>query len=116
MTRPTTAPPILERDFQRSVVELAELLGWKIYHVANVRGRLRAKSSIGFPDLLLTRAGRLIVAELKRDGREPTDAQQGWLDALALVPGITVACWRPADFDEIADVLSPGTRPATLTG
>ena len=50
------------------MIELAEICGWRSYHVSNVKGRLRAKSSIGFPDLVLTRAGRMIAAELKRDG------------------------------------------------
>ena len=88
------APPILERDFQRTVIELAEVCGWRSYHVANVKGRLRAKSSIGFPDLVLVRSGRVIAAELKRDGRDLTDPQRAWLDALDLVPGIEAVCWR----------------------
>ena len=117
MTRTGKLPkllPILERDFQRTVIELAEICGWRSYHVANVKGRLRARSSIGFPDLVLTRDGCMIAAELKRAGRDPTDAQRQWLHALGLVPGVTAVCWRPADWPEIEATLT--RRAATLAG
>ena len=40
-----------EADFQRTVIELAELHRWRIYHVARVKGKLRSHTSKGFPDL-----------------------------------------------------------------
>ena len=44
-----------EADFQKTVIEVAELHQWRIYHVANVKGQLRSKTSEGFPDLVLAR-------------------------------------------------------------
>ena len=103
---PTEIPAPRERDFQRSVVQLAEFFGWKVYHVADVKGRLRARSSVGYPDLTLLRDGTMIVAECKRDGLHPTDRQQQWLEAFALVPGVRAFCWRPADWPEIEALLT----------
>ena len=61
------------RLFSNTIIELAELHQWRIYHVAKVKGQLRADTSKGFPDLVLARdyrpAARLVFAELKLEGR-----------------------------------------------
>ena len=87
---------VAEKDFMESVVELARLMGWKSYHTFNSR-----RSEAGFPDLCMTRGGRVIFAELKTDKGKVSPAQREWLDALALCPGLEVLVWRPSDWDDV---------------
>lgn len=47
---PTSPRWVRERDFQAAVMELARLLGWRVYHTWDSR-----KSEPGFPDLVLVR-------------------------------------------------------------
>ena len=93
-----------EAQFQQTVIELAELHRWRIYHVANVKGKLRSETSKGFPDLVLARPGRLVFAELKREGEDPTDEQEIW-HALLRSAGEEMYVWRPSDWREIEEVL-----------
>ncbi len=65
-----------ERAFQRQIVQLAELMGWRTYHTYDSR-----RSNPGFPDLVLVRAPRVIFAELKRQRGRVTAAQTEWVDA-----------------------------------
>jgi hypothetical protein len=89
---PMTSPAMLERDLQAQIVQVATMLGYLSYHTHDSR-----KSREGFPDLVLLheRTGALILAELKRDGQNPTPAQTRWLTALSLRH--TAVVWRPAD-------------------
>lgn len=83
-----------EAELQASVVDLAQRLGWRCYHTYDSR-----RSGPGFPDLMMVRNGRMVIAELKRQGRYPRPAQRAWLDDLRQVSGnITVAVWRPSDW------------------
>lgn len=87
-----------EAELQASVIELARLTGWRYYHTHDSR-----RSPHGFPDLILVRLGRMIVAELKSARGVPTPAQEAWLDDLALVQDrsggvVEVRLWRPADW------------------
>ena len=90
-----------ERDFQRQVVELAELTGWRTYHTYDSRN-----SHPGFPDLVLVRAPRLIFAELKRERGRVAAAQREWAEDLEACPGVEYYLWRPSDWDEIKQVLT----------
>lgn len=89
-----------EREFQEQVVQLARLLGWAVYHPW-----LSVKSTQGWPDLAMAKRGRLVLAELKSEKGQLSDAQAGWLDLLRTVSGIEVFCWRPSDWDTIERVL-----------
>jgi len=51
------------------------------------------------------RAGRVIFAELKRNGARPTPAQRAWLEALQACAGVEVYLWTPNDWDAIIDAL-----------
>lgn len=105
-------PPISEREFQAQVKELALWNGWLVYHTFDSR-----RSDAGFPDLVLARGQQLIFAELKSAKGRVTAEQQAWLDALGRVaaalvqPGlpphvpVRVVMWRPADWDEIEQLL-----------
>jgi len=88
----TPEPKLTEAHWQRRVTDFATLRGWLVYYPLISRG-----SAPGWPDLTLTRAGRLIFAELKIDTGRLTRDQQAWLDKLAACPGVIAHVWRPAD-------------------
>lgn len=89
-----------EAEFQRDVVKLARDLGWHHHHE-----RFSIGSPSGLPDLLLWRPGdRLLFAELKRVGREPTARQAAVIESLRAA-GQETYVWTPLDFDEIHAVL-----------
>jgi hypothetical protein len=95
-----------EASFQKQVLALAKLKGWRDYHTHDSR-----RSAAGFPDLVLVRGERLIFAELKRDGGKPRPEQMEWLTALGGVGGIVCGhvqtfVWRPADWNRIVELLS----------
>lgn len=81
-------------------MDLARLLGWRCYHPW-----LSARSTPGFPDLVLVRPPRILFVELKTERGKVTPAQQAWLDALAACPGCEVDLWRPRDLDAAAATL-----------
>ena len=88
-----------EKEFQTVVVQYARLLGYRVYHTHDSR-----RSEPGFPDLVLVREGRLLVAELKRQTGRTSPAQQEWLELLRSA-GVDAYIWRPSDWDEITEVL-----------
>lgn len=92
-------PPESERHFQAFVVKLARSFGWRVYHTYDSR-----RSSPGFPDLVMVKAGRVIAAELKADRGKTTEAQNEWLDDLHNA-GVETWVWRPADKGRLALVL-----------
>lgn len=90
-----------EETFRAEVVRLAKLYGWEHFHTYDSR-----RSPEGFPDEIMIKPPVLWVAELKRDGKVPTKAQQKWLDLFAAVRIIKVGDYRPRDMDTIIKVLS----------
>jgi hypothetical protein len=91
---------VAERELTGYVADLAHLFGWRRYHTW-----LSRHSPAGFPDEVLVRGARLIVAELKSERGKVSAAQVEWLDALGQVPGVETYVWRPSDMDRIAEVL-----------
>lgn len=89
-----------EETFQATVLAFARLHGWLVYHTRDSR-----RSPEGFPDLVMTRADRCVVAELKVGRNTTTAAQRRWLAAFAAVPGVAAFTWRPTDWAEIETVL-----------
>ena len=109
---PTRATEVSESDFQQTVIQLAKLNGWLVYHDRRVQVRRKEGSEYwttpmagdpGYPDLTLARRGRVIFAELKSEKGKPSDAQLGWLVSL---PNSYV--WRPSDWDSIVELLAKG--------
>ena len=90
-----------ERDLQETVRQIALAHGWDYSHVHDSR-----HSPSGFPDVVTIHEGmgRGLVAELKREGEEPTAAQRRWL-ALFRAMGWETHVWRPRDLDEIQRLL-----------
>ena len=114
------SPAETERDFQRSVMELAELSGWESLHVRTSmqQGRyLTATTGTmakGWPDLVLVHRSRqrLIFAELKADkGRLRPDQSRVLSLLWQLVEGPTrgwaeVHVWHPKDWPTIEATLT----------
>lgn len=96
-----------EKDWQSRVVDLAKLMGWRIYSARaaqTAKGWRTPVTSKGFPDLLLLKAGRMIAAELKV-GTAVRSEQAEWLNELGQVAGVETYVWRPDDWDAVVDVL-----------
>ena len=102
---------ILEKEFQAQVIELAWLHNWLVAHfrpALTASGRWItpvAADGAGFPDLVLARRGRVIVAELKSQRGQPSTEQKAWLEAFGSCNGIETYLWRPADWNKIEEVL-----------
>lgn len=114
---------ITERALQDWIIELAWMRGWRIAHfrpAQTAKGwRTPMQGHPGFPDLVLARAGRVIFAELKAEKGRLTREQTLWLDELGLQrnlldgppipsdpdPQVEVYVWRPADRDQIEELL-----------
>jgi len=104
---PTPALPAdtPEDAFLHKVRQLARREGWLCYHTHRSE-----RSEPGFPDLVLTKPGRLIFAELKSATGKLTPFQHTWLDLLRhSVAHVEVYCWRPADYAEIVAILTRRT-------
>ena len=95
----TIARLTTEREFQRTVLDLAHALGWRAYHTW-----MSARSAAGFPDLVLVRRGRIVIAELKSERGKLTAAQAAWLADLSDCP-VEVCVWRPSEWDKIRTIL-----------
>ncbi len=96
-----TIPPMKEKEWQAQVVELAQRFGYDfIYHTWNSR-----HSPAGFPDLIILKDGRMVVAELKREGENLSAEQYFWLLEFAHIPHAVVYVWWPRDWDEVTELL-----------
>lgn len=93
------AREISERAFQAVVVEYAQRLGYLVFHDYDSR-----RSTPGFPDLVMVKEGRLVVAELKRETGRTKPEQAEWLRLLRSA-GVEAYIWRPSTWPEIESVL-----------
>jgi hypothetical protein len=105
----------------RNVINTARAARYLTYHT-----RYSLKSSAGFPDLVLVggpEGDRLLFAELKRQGKWPTEGrfargvlprwivgQRDWLRSLNLACA-EVYLWWPSDIHDISTILVTGPRP-----
>lgn len=84
-------------------MDYAKLRGWRIVHIRNVKVNgiytVPYEGDTGLPDLILARAGRVVLAELKSERGRPTPAQQSWVDA---AHGFV---WRPSSWPLIVEEL-----------
>ena len=109
--------PLLERDFQKAIIDYAQLLRWRVYHVSDVRGRLRSDDGEGFPDLLMVKdfyphPNIQIAAELKCGNRTTSPKQRAWLNWFDRVEGCAAVVWRPSP----APMKEPWIRVETWEG
>lgn len=97
---------ISEKDFQKQVVELARLYGWKVAHFHDSRRQVKPgvfvgdKDAAGFPDLVLVRPPELVFLELKRELGKTTPAQDEWLADLSAC-GLEATVVRPSGWDDL---------------
>lgn len=89
-----------EKEWQGVVVELARRLGYLDYHTHDSR-----RSQPGFLDLVLVKPPRVLFVELKAEKGKTSPAQDVWLEALKLCPGVEAHLWRPSQWKEVADIL-----------
>lgn len=101
---------ITEAAFLAQVLEYAKLTGWRSAHFRSAQTAKGWRTAVsgdgaGFPDLVMIRGSRMIVAELKRDERQkPSPEQLAWLEAFLGV-GVEVFLWTPGGWLEIERVL-----------
>lgn len=87
-------PEESEAQFELTIVQYAQLMGWFVYHTRNSKG-----SVAGFPDLVMARGERLVFVELKRENGKLSRPQTEWLARLDQTPA-EVHVWRPRDWLE----------------
>lgn len=130
---------LLETAWQAQVVGAARVYGWSmIYHAPNggapqKNGRRVVGGQIpegrGFPDLLLIRGPRLVVAELKTEKGRMGPGQDEWLEAFRELgrhigrrwddehdTSIEAYVWRPSDWETVQRVLGAGRPRQHLAG
>jgi hypothetical protein len=104
---------VTERDWQQTVIEAAQALGFKVAHFRPAKTARGWRTPVqadgaGFPDLVMVRGERIIFAELKSDTGKISVDQEAWLEALGQAGEAYV--WRPRDWDSVVENLS---RPNT---
>lgn len=119
MTTRVQRPRVTEGNFQASVTQLAETLGWDWVHVERRTVSRTGRSGVprtyvetptkgtlgnGWVDLLLVRE-RVVFAELKGDGGRLEEDQKHVRDRL-LSHSQEWYVWGPRDWDQVVAVLS----------
>lgn len=105
-----------EKEFQRLVIEAAQINGWYVAHFRTAQAKsgnyitpVQADGA-GFPDLVLVKNERLIFAELKAERGRMSAAQSTWFHKLGKVAfgcnKIGVVIWHPSDLDDIIRILT----------
>ena len=108
-----TIEKLTEAKFIRMVLDLAKLRGWRSAHFRPSRTKSGWRTAVqgdgkGWPDLILLRDRRMIVAELKVGNGKLTAEQQAWLAAFSGICGanIAVQVWTPAMWERIEAMLA----------
>lgn len=98
-------------EWEDTVIETAQIFGWKVMHIRPVFDGKRkrwvtgiAADGKGWPDLTLVRE-RIIVAELKSGSGQPSPEQRAWLDRLQMAGCEAYVWYDTDDFSVIAEIL-----------
>jgi hypothetical protein len=101
-------PDASEKMFQEKVIKLAKAAGWLVFHTPpySPRHGVWRSAGKGFPDLCLShpKRGITLFAELKTEKGKLSVEQEDWGASLTL-SGYEWCLWRPADWDNIVDLL-----------
>jgi VRR-NUC domain len=96
-----------EADYQATIVDLARLHGWWVYHPYDSR-----HSAAGWPDLTLLRPPQMVCLEVKAEAGRVTPEQAAVLGMLRRVPGVVAEVVRPSDWPKVVKLLArPASRP-----
>lgn len=113
-----------EDDFMATVIDEARLNGWHVWHfhtsmrLINDGGRKRLvgdSMAKGFPDLVLARPPKLILAELKSATGRLSDDQKIAKQILEQCTEVEYHLWKPKNQTEIGDILTRNPRQKSLT-
>lgn len=105
-------PHATEAQWQRTVIEYAQLRGWRVAHFRTALSQSGrwvtpvAATGAGFPDLVLVRYDQVMFVELKSQVGRLSNPQKEWIAALNGVQltsphAVTVHVWRPSDWPEV---------------
>lgn len=99
-----------EREFGRWLEAVLKEHGWLWKHDETAirqsgKWSTPLRGHRGFPDYFAIRDRRVVAAEIKSDTGRLRPEQVIWLDALRALGHIEVYVWRPADKEEILEVL-----------
>ncbi len=102
---------MLEKDFQKTVIEYAKLRGWRVAHFRGAWSRDGKRymtpvqaDGAGFPDLVLVRGKRVVYIELKSDKGVVSKEQEEWLHALQDA-NQEVFVWRPNSWYILEEII-----------
>jgi len=101
---------ISESVFTTQVIQMARVFGWRCAHfrpAMTKRGRWVTPvqgDGAGFPDLIMLRHNRRIMAELKAAKGKTTIEQAKWLES-ARIADFETYIWMPSMIDEIERIL-----------
>lgn len=93
---------VTEAELRAEVVRLAHVNGWKVFSLPIAKTRRPVKDAVGYPDLTLARAGRVLWIELKTDDGNLSRDQMLWLRELS--PYMVVI--RPCNMDSVGTLLA----------
>jgi hypothetical protein len=88
---------VTEAAWQTQVIDLAQLLGWRVAHFRAAQTDRGWRTPVqadgaGYPDLVLVRGSELLFVELKAQRGRLSGEQRAWLDALrAVADAVTFA-------------------------
>jgi hypothetical protein len=111
----TATDDMIEAEWFRQVVEIAEMFGWSWAHFRPARTQRGWRTPVsgplgaGWPDLTLVKGDRLLFVELKREKGRPKPDQVFVLQLLG--DAAEVYIWRPSDFEDVARILGSGGKP-----
>jgi hypothetical protein len=88
-----------EASFQHWLIGYARTQGWRSTHFRPARTQKGWRTALtgdpGYFDVILTRQGETIEAELKAGKNTPDEDQWAWLLLVASTPGREVYVWYP---------------------
>lgn len=102
---------VTEKEWGDTVLEIARMRGWLSIHFRpaqrrNGRWETPLAGDLGFPDLVMARAPRLLIAELKAENGSPSLAQRHWLGVLNACTQLEAHIWRPSDVQGVLKTLA----------
>lgn len=94
-----------ETEYQNQIIELAEPLGWAVWHDNDSR-----RNHGGFPDLELLRGVTMLRLEIKTEDGKVQPAQEAYIARLKKIKFVYADVIRPGDWDELIKVLEGAAR------